>query len=119
MPVCSANLSLPGQMIQKDLFPFPGGMGWVAGSVGICRVFSVCLQHPSAIRRCSGLAEVSAVLRHPRAEPRHWARDTQSICMAPAQVCQWDASTLVSARPAGAGLGMEQRVAIPAPSLSA
>lgn len=114
-----ARLSLPGWMIQKDLFPCPEGAGRLAGGVRICRVLSVGFQHPSAIRRHSGLAEVPGGLRHSQGAPRRWARDTQSTSVAPAQPCQGGASTLVPACPAGAVLGTERGAAIPAPSLSA
>lgn len=102
-PLCPAGMSLPGRMIQTDSFACLGEAGHVAGDVWICRVLGVCFQHPSAIRRCSGLAEVPGSPRHPQAVPRHWDRDTQSTRVAPAQPCQGGASTLVPTCPAGAG----------------
>lgn len=97
----------------------PGRAGCVAGSVWICRVLGVGVQHPSAVRRHSGLAEVPGGVRHPQGAPRHWARGTQTTSVAPAQPCQGGANTLVLARPAGVGLGTERGAAVPAPSLSA
>lgn len=69
--LCPAKLSLSGWMIQKDLFPGPGEVGHMWGSVCLCRVFSVGFQ-------CIGNQKMFSVGRSAKRSQTH-PRNIQAL----------------------------------------